>query len=89
MIQKIAVIGAGSWGTTLAQLLSDNGHGVVLWVRNPDKAREIEETRINAEYLPALRLQDNVIVTSDLAYAVNQAQTLFLVVPSHGMANLC
>ena len=88
MIQKIAVIGAGSWGTTLAQLLSDNGHGVVLWVRNPDKAREIEETRINAEYLPALRLQDNVIVTSDLAYAVNQAQTLFLVVPSHGMANL-
>ena len=88
-MKRIAVIGAGSWGTTLAQVLNDNGHNVVLWVRNPEKANVIDKSRYNAEYLPQLKLADTIEITSDLKQAVINAEILLLVVPSHGMADLC
>ena len=88
-MKRIAVIGAGSWGTTLAQVLNDNGHNVVLWVRNSEKANVIDKSRYNAEYLPQLKLADTIEITSDLKQAVINAEILLLVVPSHGMADLC
>ncbi|MGL5205888.1 MAG: NAD(P)H-dependent glycerol-3-phosphate dehydrogenase [Acidaminococcaceae bacterium] len=88
-MKRIAVIGAGSWGTTLAQLLNDNGHKVVLWVRNPEKANKIAKTRYNDEYLKQLRLDDNIVITSDLKQAAIDADIVLIVVPSHGMADLC
>ncbi len=51
----IAVIGAGSWGTTLASLLSKKGYDVSLWVYEKDLAEEIERTRLNKVYLPDIQ----------------------------------
>lgn len=88
-MKKIAVIGAGSWGTTLAQVLNDNEHSVTLWVRNAEKANKIAQTRFNDDYLPQLKLADTIKITSCLKKAVIDADILLLVVPSHGMADLC
>ncbi|WP_281519670.1 NAD(P)H-dependent glycerol-3-phosphate dehydrogenase [Acidaminococcus timonensis] len=83
---KLSVIGAGSWGTVLSQILADNGHTVHLWARNPEKAARIQETRCNADYLPDFTLNPAIIVTGSLAEAVAGATVLVFVVPSKGMA---
>lgn len=82
---KAAVIGAGSWGTVLAQILAENGHETVLWARNPEKAKKIQETRCNEDYLPDLQLSPALAITSDLQEAVAGAEVLVFVVPSKGM----
>lgn len=61
---KVAVYGAGSWGTALAQVLAVNGHEVVLWGRNVAQMQEIEETRENKKYLPGVTLHEALKVTS-------------------------
>ncbi len=81
--EKIAVIGAGSWGTTLAMLLADKGYHVKLWVYEPDLAEEMQKSRENKAYLPGHRLPDNIIVTSIIKDAVKDAGVLVFVVPSH------
>ena len=83
---KIAVIGAGSWGTVLSQILADNGHEVWLWARSGAKAEEIRRTRCNAAYVPSVRLAESVQVTNNLADAVTGSRVLVFVVPSKGMA---
>jgi glycerol-3-phosphate dehydrogenase (NAD(P)+) len=83
---KLSVIGAGSWGTVLAQILADNGHAVTLWARNPDKAARIQESRCNADYLPDLKLHPAITVTGSLEEAAKDAAVLVFVVPSKGMA---
>jgi len=54
------VLGAGSWGTALAQLLASNGHAVTLWMRDPDQAAAIQSSRENARYLPDAPLHDGI-----------------------------
>lgn len=83
---KIAVIGAGSWGTVLSQILADNGHEVWLWARSRDKAEEIQRTRCNAAYIPQVKLSPAIRVTNDLKQVVTGARVLVFVVPSKGMA---
>ena len=85
---KAAVIGAGSWGTVLAQILAENGHATVLWARNPEKAEKIRETRCNGDYLPDFRLSPALAVTSSLQEAVAGAEVLVFVVPSKGMGTI-
>ena len=85
---KAAVIGAGSWGTVLAQILADNGREVALWARNPEKAARIRETRCNADYLPDFRLSPSIQVTADLQEALEGAEVLVFVVPSKGMGTI-
>ncbi|MDB4968201.1 MAG: hypothetical protein JWN44_3890 [Myxococcales bacterium] len=80
---EIAVIGAGSWGTALAKVLADKGNAVTLWGRSPEHAAEIQETRVNARYLPQARLPDTLTATADLEAAVHGKQYVVSVVPSH------
>ena len=54
-MRKISVIGAGSWGTTLAILVAKNGHEVNLWVREKENARSILKERENKQYLPGIK----------------------------------
>ena len=81
-MSRIAVVGAGSWGTTLAALLTDNGHRVVLWALEPEVADQIERERENARFLAGVRLPEQLAATSDLATALEGAEVLLSVVPS-------
>lgn len=78
----IAVIGAGSWGTTLANLLSEKGYDVALWAFEEHLATEINEKRINTLYLPEVILSDNLFATNDLRMAVNNSRYILNAVPT-------
>lgn len=78
----VAVIGAGSWGTTLASLLSKKGYDVSLWVYEKDLAEEIERTRLNKVYLPDIRLSENIMVSHRIDEVVNKARYILNVVPA-------
>lgn len=78
----IAVIGAGSWGTTLAHLLSGKGFDIALWVYEKDLSEEMRQTRINSVYLPGVELPDNIHVTGSLEEALKKARYIVNAVPA-------
>ncbi len=80
---RVAVVGAGSWGTAVANLCSVNAD-VVLWAREPRLAACIDTTHENPTYLPGLVLRDCVRATSDLDRACTDADVVVMAVPSHG-----
>ncbi len=80
---KIAVIGAGSWGTALAKLLSDKGHQVSLWGHSPEHVAAILTNQENKRYLAGFPLADTLIATSDLAEALDDKNVIVMAVPSH------
>ena len=79
---KIGVIGAGSWGTALAWLLTNNGHEVALWSHREEDARLLQKERENKSKLPGVIFQENLQVTGDLKSAVEDKEVLVLAVPS-------
>src|SRR6266705_2730192 len=80
---RIAVLGAGSWGTTVASLLA--GHNdCTVWARDPELAREIYERDANSRYLPGFTLPSNLKATADLEKAVHDTDLLVVGVPTHG-----
>ena len=81
---KLAVLGAGSWGTAIADLTSHNASEVTLWARRPDLAKDIAATRRNADYLPNVELGSNVTPTSSLTEALGGADVVIAAMPSHG-----
>lgn len=82
---KISVIGAGSWGTALADLLAKKGDDVTLWVYETDLAERLRSSRVNDLYLPGFTLSAGLQYTSDLATAVQGREVLVLVPPSQVM----
>jgi len=84
---RVAVVGAGSWGTAVAALVSNNAD-TVLWVRRPDLAATIAERHENPDYLPGIALPDALRVTSDIGEACSGADVVVLGVPSHGMRSV-
>ena len=78
-----AVIGAGSWGTTVAHLLAHNT-STVLWARDPEVAAEVSERHVNSRYLAGYDLHPNLRATHSFEDAVRQADLLVMGVPSHG-----
>lgn len=85
---KIAVIGAGSWGTALALQFARAGADVSLWARNPEHAAAIAAARCNAAYLPDIEIPDSIAVTADLAAAVTGCEDILVVVPSHSFRSM-
>ena len=81
--QRFAVLGAGSWGTALAMLLADNGHSVTLWTHRPEQAEQLNRDRSNERYLPGIKFPDGLTAEGDLAAAIESAQVVLIVVPSH------
>lgn len=80
---KIGAIGAGSWGTTLANLLADNGHTVDLWVREDDVYEQIKNNRINETFLPGMKLVDSLNPVKTFEKALKDKDIVMMVVPSH------
>lgn len=80
---KIAVIGAGSWGTALSQVLASNGHNVGLWARKPEVVSGINEGHRNPRYLSDTELSPNVVATLSYRDTLLRARAAVVVTPSH------
>jgi len=83
--RRVAVLGAGSWGTALADALCGNGHLVRVWARDADVARDIRERHRNERYLKGVRLSERLDATSRLEEAVRDAEIVLSACPSHAV----
>jgi len=79
---RIAVLGAGSWGTTFAKVLADAGGEVTLWARRSEVAREIRESNRNSDYLPGINLPPGLDATDQIERALEGAKQVYVAVPS-------
>lgn len=87
-MKRIAIIGAGSWGTALAVVAARAGHEVRLWSRNADVTRSINESHVNSLYLRAVQIPVSVVATSELNAALNNAELVLFAAPSHAAREL-
>jgi glycerol-3-phosphate dehydrogenase (NAD(P)+) len=83
-MRRVAVLGAGSWGTALAVHLARVGHEVRLWARDSQTVRDICQRRANVVYLPDILLPESVIPTDALDEAVSDTDFIVSAIPSHG-----
>lgn len=81
-VRRVAVLGAGSWGTTFAKVLADAGREVKLWARRPEIAAAINEQHANPDYLPGIVLPTLLTATPDPAEALDGADAVVFAVPS-------
>lgn len=81
----VAVLGGGSFGTTLASMMAADGVPVTLWLRDAAVAEEISQQHTNSRYLPEITLDSRLQVTTDLLQAVEQAPVIFLAIPSSAL----
>jgi glycerol-3-phosphate dehydrogenase (NAD(P)+) len=79
---RVAVLGAGSWGTTLAILLTHNSHRVTLWSHRADHAQEMIASRENAQLLPGITIPPEISITSDVEAAVAASEMIVAAVPA-------
>ncbi|MFD1715788.1 NAD(P)H-dependent glycerol-3-phosphate dehydrogenase [Amnibacterium flavum] len=82
---KVAVLGAGSWGTTFAKVLADGGADVALWARRPELASEISSSGRNSHYLPGINLPRSIRAHSDLERVLSDADQVYVSVPSQAL----
>lgn len=87
-IDSVAILGAGSWGTALAVHLASKGMPVRLWERSPELARQLDEARQNAHFLPGVTLPAEVVVAADLQGVLDGAGVVVLTVPSQGIRDV-
>ena len=87
-INKITILGAGSWGTTLAILLSDKGFDVVLWEKFQDNCQSLIKNRENTKFLPGVKIPANIKIENNLKNACKQSEIIILAVPSHVLREL-
>ncbi len=83
MQSKLAVLGAGSWGTALAVLAARNGNSTMLWGHDPEHIDSLEKSRLNKQYLPKAPFPDLLEVTSEIESIVKFSDLLLLAIPSH------
>jgi len=87
-MSKVAVLGAGAWGTALAKVLADKQNPTFLWSHRPELATSINATRMNGRYLPGTPLPPTLRATGDLEEALRGADLVVIVVPSHAMRSV-
>jgi glycerol-3-phosphate dehydrogenase (NAD(P)+) len=81
-MEKITVVGAGSWGTALAMVLADNGHKVCIWGNRTEQMDEINERHTNSRYLPGVELPSSIVAYTSLEEALEGTSIVLLVVPT-------
>ena len=87
MNKKIAILGAGSWGTALAILAARNGCQTLLWGHNPDHIAALAQDRQNKRYLPDHPFPAQLAVTPNLAEVAAFSDLILVCVPSHAFKN--
>jgi glycerol-3-phosphate dehydrogenase (NAD(P)+) len=88
-VSKVAVIGAGSWGTTFSKVLADGGSDVMLWARREELATEINTSHRNGDYLPGVNLPTTIVASTDIEKVLAGASQVYISVPSQSLrANL-
>ena len=88
MKYRVAVLGAGSWGTALAQVLAENGHDVRIWGHRADQMTEINERHTNKRYLPDHPLPESIIAFTDMVKAVAETDAILVVVPTKAIRSV-
>ena len=86
---RVSVLGAGSWGTTIAHIIGSNGHPVYLWCRRKGAAAQINNEGRNRRYLGEAKLSQNIVATTSLAKALRGVPLVFVVVPSKSFRTVC
>jgi len=81
-MSKIAVIGGGSFGTVVANIIAQNGYDVRFWMRSEELVAEVNEFHENKQYLPGYSLSESVVATTNMAEAVTASEIIFVAVPS-------
>jgi glycerol-3-phosphate dehydrogenase (NAD(P)+) len=84
---EVGLLGGGSWGTTVAALVSRNAP-VTLWARNPDTVAEINGEHSNERYLPGATLPEELVATNDIAQAVSSSDVIIMGIPSHNFRSV-
>ncbi|MBI5875123.1 MAG: NAD(P)-dependent glycerol-3-phosphate dehydrogenase, partial [Deltaproteobacteria bacterium] len=87
-MEKICVLGAGSWGTTLANILAEKGFDISLWIREEELYQIVLKTRENAFFLPGIKLAQNITPVNSIEEAVQDRAVVVCVVPSHGVRDI-
>ena len=85
---RCAVMGAGAWGTALADLLASNGHETVIWAFEPDVAESIRTTHENPRFLAGVRLDPSLGATTDECDAIRGAELVVYATPSHHLRRI-
>jgi glycerol-3-phosphate dehydrogenase (NAD(P)+) len=88
LMARTAVLGAGSWGTTLGLVLHDNGHEVVLWEFDAEQVEAVARDRENRKFLPGVPIPDAVRITGDLDAALDGRDVVVFAVPSHAVRSV-
>ncbi len=81
-MSDVAVIGGGSFGTVIANIIAGNGHMVRFWMRSESLAKQVNKQHENPDYLPGYPLAERVVATHDMAHAVSVSSVIFVAVPS-------
>ncbi|HTF98774.1 MAG TPA: NAD(P)H-dependent glycerol-3-phosphate dehydrogenase [Cellvibrio sp.] len=85
---KVAVLGGGSFGTAIANIIACNNHQTYLWMRSIEQAMECQTRRQNDRYLPGYSLSSELVITSDLVLAIDQADLVFVSIPSYSFRDV-
>ncbi|KJZ12427.1 MAG: NAD(P)H-dependent glycerol-3-phosphate dehydrogenase [Marinomonas sp.] len=80
--ETVCVLGGGSFGTALANIMANNGHIVSQWMRNEEQVEEINLTGFNSRYLPKAQLSEELLATTDLEAAIAESDAIFVSIPS-------
>ena len=81
-MSTISVVGGGSFGTVIANIIALNGHNVRFWMRSEEMVNEVNATHENSQYLPGYKLNNRVVATENMATAVGDSEVIFVAVPS-------
>jgi glycerol-3-phosphate dehydrogenase (NAD(P)+) len=87
-LADLGIVGAGSWGTALALLLSSNGNRVKLWARDVTLVEALRQQRVNQKYLPGIPLPDSIAIEADLNRALQNKEGVVIAVPSHAVRSV-
>jgi glycerol-3-phosphate dehydrogenase (NAD(P)+) len=83
--RRVAVLGAGSWGTTFSKVLADGGSDVAIWARRTELAREIAQAKRNSDYLPGINLPRSLWASPNVGEVLDGAEMVFVSVPSQSL----